>query len=150
MALIPILMLLVVGGLIGWMFSIGYRFGPLLPEEAKMKTVFFKFACIFPLLYMLFIFLGMVGLISSLQQGEEPNLVILGFILPAHLLAMFCMFYMLYFSSKTLKAVELQRKVVFADYAGEFFMMWFFPVGIWILQPRINKIYREQLESTGH
>ena len=39
MALIPILMLLVVGGLIGWMFSIGYRFGPLLPEEAKMKIV---------------------------------------------------------------------------------------------------------------
>jgi hypothetical protein len=30
------------------------------------------------------------------------------------------------------------------DFAGEFFLLWFYPVGIWIVQPKINKM----VEST--
>jgi hypothetical protein len=26
------------------------------------------------------------------------------------------------------------------DYIGEFFLFWFFPIGIWFIQPRINNI----------
>jgi len=56
------------------------------------------------------------------------------------------MFYCLYFISKSLKAVELQRDVTFNDYAGEFFLIWFFPIGIWFIQPRINKLFDETLQ----
>jgi hypothetical protein len=51
------------------------------------------------------------------------------------------MFYILYFVAKTMKSVEMQKTVTFNDYAGEFFLIWFFPIGIWFLQPRINKIF---------
>jgi len=57
---------------------------------------------------------------------------------------LFCMFYCLYFNAKALKAAEWQRPVTFSDFAGEFFMIWFFPVGIWILQPRINKLFENK------
>ena len=46
----------------------------------------------------------------------------------------------MYFVAKTLKTVELQKEVLFSDFAGEFFIVWFFPIGIWIIQPKINKI----------
>ena len=46
---------------------------------------------------------------------------------------------MLYKAAKTIKTVELQKKVTFSDFAGEFFLLWFSPIGIWILQPKINK-----------
>lgn len=42
-------------------------------------------------------------------------------------------------AAKTIKTVELQKKVTFSDFAGEFFLLWFSPIGIWILQPKINK-----------
>jgi hypothetical protein len=60
-------------------------------------------------------------------------------ILPFHLFAMACMLYSFYFCARALKAAEWQRPVTFGDFAGEFFLVWFFPVGIWMLQPRINR-----------
>jgi len=60
---------------------------------------------------------------------------------------MFCIFYCLYFVAKALKSVELQREVTFNDYAGEFFLFWFSPIGVWVLQPRINKLFDN---SAGH
>jgi hypothetical protein len=30
--------------------------------------------------------------------------------------------------------------VKFKDFVGEFFLVWFFPIGVWILQPTINKL----------
>jgi hypothetical protein len=53
---------------------------------------------------------------------------------------MFCIFYALYFNAKALKAVEWQKKVTLSDYVGDFFLIWFFPIGLWFIQPRINNI----------
>ena len=49
-----------------------------------------------------------------------------------------------YFVAKTYKTVELQRQVSFSDFAGEFFMIWFYPIGIWIIQPKLNKIIENE------
>jgi hypothetical protein len=68
-------------------------------------------------------------------------------IVPVHLFSMFCMFYCLYFISKELKAVEWQRPVTFSVYTGEFFLIWFFPIGIWFIQPRINKLSEEGFQD---
>ncbi|MNL47293.1 hypothetical protein D3C87_1700740 [compost metagenome] len=64
-------------------------------------------------------------------------------IIPLHLFSIFCLIYTLYFNAKSLKAVETRKPVTFSDFAGEFFLLWFFPVGVWIIQPRINKIFSE-------
>lgn len=67
---------------------------------------------------------------------------------PLHLFSMFCMFYCLYFVAKTIKTVELQRSVTFSDFVKEFLLAWFFPIGIWILQPRINNMIKQYGDST--
>lgn len=64
-------------------------------------------------------------------------------IIPLHLFAMFCMFYCLYFVSKALKSAELQREALLGDYIIDFILFWFYFVGIWFLQPRINKLFAE-------
>lgn len=53
---------------------------------------------------------------------------------------MFCTVYTMYFAAKTIKLAELQRPVTFTDFADEFFLIWFFPIGIWFVQPRINEL----------
>jgi len=53
---------------------------------------------------------------------------------------MYCIFYLMYKAAKTIKTAEVQKPVSFGDFAGEFFLLWFFPIGIWFLQPKINKL----------
>lgn len=63
-------------------------------------------------------------------------------IVPLHLLSMFGILYSIYFSAKTFKTVELQRNVQFSDFAGEFFLIWFYFIGVWIIQPKINQFLK--------
>ena len=58
-------------------------------------------------------------------------------------LSTFSMFYYLYFVAKTIKIAELQKKLEFVNFASEFFLIWFYPIGIWFIQPKINKIIEE-------
>lgn len=67
--------------------------------------------------------------------------------IPFHLFAMVCMFYDLYFVSKSLVLAETSKPVSFYDYAGPFFLLWFFPLGIWVIQSRINRLYESRMSQ---
>ncbi len=58
--------------------------------------------------------------------------------------------YDLYFVSKSLALAETSRPVSFYDYAGPFFLIWFFPIGIWFTQPRVNRLYAERKKNSNH
>lgn len=137
----PIIMILYMGLFLGWFYSLGTNLHKKLPETVNMNLKKFKIFLLIPTVYMLFISFYMSSLFSNVSTNIEPNPAIFGIIFPLHLFSMFCIFYCLYFISKELKAVEWQKPVTFSDYAGEFFLIWFFPLGIWIIQPRINKLF---------
>jgi hypothetical protein len=145
MEVFPFFMILFIAGLLGWFWSIGVGLQFKVPQEVKMKVKKFKVLLIIPLIYMLFVSV-FIGSLSSgaIEMGQEPNSgfigSMIGIMVPLHLLSMFGIFYCLYFVAKTFKTVELQREVSFSDFAGEFFMLWFFPVGVWILQPKVNQM----------
>ena len=106
----------------------------------KFKTLFF-----IPLIYIfllsIYIAIGANGGLKT-ENGLNKGMIygIAGIFILLHLFSMFGIFYTLYFVSKTFKTIELQRKVEFSDFAGEFLMLWFYPIGIWIIQPKINKM----------
>ncbi len=139
--MMPILMVIYIGLFFGWFYSLGKNLHQKLPASAPMNLTRFKMFLVIPIAYMLFLSIFMFGMMARLTKGAEPNPAIFALIIPLHLFSMFCIFYCLYFNAKAFKAVELQRPVVFGDYAGEFFLLWFFPIGVWILQPRINKLF---------
>ena len=60
-----------------------------------------------------------------------------------HFASMVCILLGLRFAAQTLRSVELGRLAKFSDYATEFFLIWFSPIGFWILQPRLNKLIEE-------
>lgn len=72
---------------------------------------------------------------------------LIALILLFHLFAMFCIFYGLYFVSKSLVLAETGKPASFYDYAGPFFLIWFFPIGIWFTQPRINRLFAERTKA---
>ena len=154
MKFFPIIMILSMGIFFGWFWSIAIGLQKKVPGNIKMKTKKFKIFFFILLVYIFSISLFIGGIFSGIMQnGTEPSggFVggMVGVILPLHLLSMFGIFYSMYFVAKTLKTVELQKEVSFGDFAGEFFMLWFYFVGIWILQPKINKM-AEDISTTAN
>ena len=112
----------------------------------KMKIGRFKIFFLIPTIYILFISFFMAVIFMGMSSGKPSDGMMfgmMGIIIPLHFFSMFCIFHTLYFSAKTLKSVEMQRIATFSDYAGEFFLLWFFPIGIWVIQPRLNKLIEE-------
>jgi len=150
MKFFPLMMLLFMGVLFGWFWSIAIGLQKMVPSGIKMKVGKFKIFFFIPLVYMLLLLVFMSFIFTTYFPSNEflytfafPFLIII----PLHLFSMFCIFYCLYFVAKTLKTVELQREVGFSDFAGEFFLAWFYPIGIWILQPKINRMLEKNTNN---
>lgn len=128
-----------------WYWSIGVGLNSKVPENVKLPNTTFKVFLLLPAIYLFaalaFVF-TMMSRLPELEAGGAPpfNPALITLILPLHFFSIFCIFYCIYFVAKTIKTVELQRKVTFSDFVAEFFLVWFFPIGIWILQPTINKL----------
>lgn len=148
MQIFPLQMIFLMAVLFGWQWSMAVGLQQYIPEEIRLKTVLFKLFLFFPIGYF-FLFIGFFSFsISNLDTA--PNFLAFAFIMPLHLFAMFCMLYNMYFIAKTFKTAELQRKVSFSDFAGEFFLIWFYFIGIWIVQPKVNKIIERAETNTDN
>jgi hypothetical protein len=141
--LFPITMFLYTSFLFGWFWSVGIGLQKFIPQNIGMKIKKFKIFFFIPFIYILLIILFIGTKFYGIYSDFKINEKIIFLIIPLHLFSMFCIFYILYFVSKTIKTVELKRNVTFSDIIGDFFMIWFLPFGIWIIQPRINRIASE-------
>jgi hypothetical protein len=119
---------------LAWFGSMGFFFRSIVKPEFRMGTQLFRFALIYPVVYVPIFFLMVI------PEPGAPAWVIL----PLHLACMACLFYLLYFVSKNLVLAETGKHVSFYEYAGPFFLLWFFPIGIWIIQPKVNRLYAER------
>lgn len=57
------------------------------------------------------------------------------------LLTFLGLFYTFYNVPKSLKSIELNKKSKFLDYIVLSVLLFAFPIGIWFIQPRLNRIY---------
>ncbi len=144
---LPIMLILYIGIFLGWFYSLGINLHKKLPKTVTMNLKTFKLFLLIPAIYSLFFLFYVTSKFSNVLTDLTPNLAILEIIFPLHFFSMFCIFYCLYFISKELKAVEWQKPVTFSDFAGEFFLIWFFPLGVWVIQPRINKIFESHADN---
>ncbi|MCA6075625.1 hypothetical protein [Fulvivirga sedimenti] len=127
---------------LGWLWSIGIGLYPKIPEAIFVNKRRFRHLFIFVSLYMLALIIS-YNLLFVFNANPPLDFFystgLLVFI-PIHLFYVFCLFYLLYYNAKTIRSIELNKEAKWSDFTGEFILLWFWPVGIWILQPRINRI----------
>jgi hypothetical protein len=147
MKIMPIVMIIFLLVFLGWFYSIAIGLQKLIPEEIRLNITKFKIFLFIPLVYIAILSLKMgLGFESIINETSDESIgLFMGIIVPLHLFSMFCLFYCLYFVAKTFKTSETQKKVTFSDFAGEFFLIWFFPIGIWIVQPKINQMIKNKI-----
>ena len=137
-----IVMLIYIVFLFGWYWSVAIGLKDRLPKELELKHQRFKLFFFSPLIYFCFLGFFMSYFLSLAQNNMEPSFGLLFpmilILILLHFYSIFCMIFIMYFTAKTIKSVELQREAHFSDYILYFFLIWFFPVGVWILQPKIN------------
>jgi len=102
--------------ILGWLYSVGVAANRKLP--IKLQKTFSIF------------------LPSMLEQPQEPP----AWFFIMHLAAMFGIFYGLWFTAKQFVTLQKNSEVGFSEYIRTLFLFWFSPIGVWFLQPKINKL----------
>ncbi|MEP2279525.1 hypothetical protein [Maribacter sp.] len=145
----PYIMILYIVIFFGWFWSMAIGLQKNIPSEITMKVQKFKILFFIPLIYIILLLVFMGGLFSGISTNSFSLIgwPLYIFVL-LHLFSMFCIFYSMYFVAKTIKTAELKRKVKFGDFAGEFFLLWFYFIGIWIIQPKVNTLYKNANTTT--
>jgi len=125
-----------------WLLSIGEMLDSAVPSPLKIRIGLFRFAVTFPPLYLPVFATFFIGINARLSVGLIVASYAVVFFLSVF--AMFCQVYSWYFVSKCLALAERSRQVTFSEYQAYILGLWFFPVGIWFIQPRINRLYTSQ------
>ena len=129
-----------------WYWAVVIALRPYLHLNTKLRLKPFYYCFFTPILLFGFYSIQEFLITTQIQQlsstETQPNLpTIQSFImLIGHLITVFCLIYTWRFTAKMLQSVELQREAVYAEYSSDFFLIWFFPLGVWSIQPRINRI----------
>jgi hypothetical protein len=122
-----------------WFWAMGTFLDSILQPGQRLGMRIFRLALIYPAVYL--------PIFMAFFLSLSVNPWLFAVIFPLHVLAMSSMFYLLYFVSKSLVLAEKGKASSFYDYAGPFFLLWFFPIGIWFTQPRINRLYAERMNA---
>lgn len=124
-----------------WLWALATGFQHRIPHELSMSINKFKLAFFFTFFYTIAFCGAMIYFVSDFPAHlNVTSAWFFCLIIPFHLLAMFCSVYCVYFTAKSVKLAELKSPVKFDDYAAEFFLLLFSIIGVWILQPRINRL----------
>jgi hypothetical protein len=121
--------------LLAWLGSLGLFLQSVKRLELRMRTKLFSISVGAAALYALAFVPSRVFNGSTLKASVET-------LSPLWLVSVL---YILIFVSKSLLTAEKQIPVTFAQYLGLFFLLWFFPVGVWFIQPKINRLFRDRI-----
>ncbi|MBR4713376.1 MAG: hypothetical protein IKP27_06850 [Paludibacteraceae bacterium] len=130
-----------------------------VPTQLKINLKIPRLSIILP-----FAYLCLSGIISLFVNGLEPldlntmesvsgKWIIFATLIslisiPFNLFLILCGLYSLYIVVKLLVTAEKQRESKFDDIIAELVLLFIYPIGVWIIQPRINKLFeQENLES---
>ena len=109
-----------------WIYSIGVLVYEKYSSFLTIPLIRFKVCLTYDFIYSVFFIYGIIPF---------------DYLIPFHLIAFACKIYALYFVSKLIVIVERKSDVKFQNYLGTIIAVWFYFIGIWFLQPRINKIF---------
>jgi hypothetical protein len=118
----------------GWMWTIANELHKLLPVGQKFTIWGFRTAFLLALILLVFVFWATQ---NETFMARDYFLILLFVGVPIYL---GLMIYVVLFAAKTLKTIELGRLAKIDEYAGEAFLIWMVPLGVWFIQPRLNRL----------
>ncbi|MEO9533966.1 MAG: hypothetical protein ABJG68_03140 [Crocinitomicaceae bacterium] len=152
-AFMPIMMAIILYIQMGWQYGLIFKLIGKLSEKPSFPYKRIKAFFFIPIIYFVLLFIIMGSFFATAISGDfRPSSGFFGLIalfVPLHFFSIFCMFHTMYWAAKSVKTVEMRKEVTFNDFAGEFFLIWFYPIGVWILQPKVNKLWAGEIKQSS-
>ncbi len=123
-----------------WLHTLGATLGRVTQKVVRPHMAFFSFNIVYSLVFLLGFAFLLAEIFRRGSVGEEFSLV-LGLAIPAQLYAAFAIYHSVYYVARRLTIVELQRKASVGEVLQNFVLMFFFPIGVWITQPKIRGLF---------
>jgi hypothetical protein len=128
---------------IGWVYSIGSAMHNVIPKHLRPNISYFNFCClilVFAVL-LLSVYVDYIGQDYTDDQfwWIEASIVCL----------MGIGFYIFSFAAKMLESAIEGRIVGFSDSIKAFFCFWFFPWGLWHIQPAVQRVLAKYESKTN-
>jgi hypothetical protein len=122
-----------------WPLLVGHELQNYLPNKVELNYTFF----------MINGFLIILGIVSAaiITGGGTWHFEGLAALPVFYLL--FAWFYVFSFPGRTMRSIENKREAGLSESIGDFFLTFFLPIGIWFLQPRLNKIIGTEKNTNG-
>jgi hypothetical protein len=136
MLFVPVAIIFFLIGTLGWTWSIIRCLSHRIPEAVRFKStiynmLFFSVTLFFVLIMLKYILIP-IGSFDFYLPGK--TFLNIGFIIWGMII------WLIRLAAKTIKTIEIGRNAKFNEYAVEFFLILFPFIGVWIIQPRINKL----------
>lgn len=121
-----------------WMFSIIYQLDKRRNfKRTKAGLGFLYFVAFYPIIYAIIFILFMVILLFS------NNVDVFYIIIPFHILAMICSLIIMIICSTSLTRFQKFKQIKRESGFVNFILLAYFIVGVWIIQPNLNKYIEE-------
>ena len=145
--LIPLAALAIISYLT-WFWVTGSFLGAISDRTNTMGNRLFRVSIVcLALWFALAITIFRAGLFGNLTAIRIPVFAVTLLFLPLHFIAILCIPFVLYFWCKHLLLAELRDSADFFQYLELIFLLSFFFVGVWNIQPRINRLYSQRIQS---
>ena len=113
-----------------WYFAVGLELTEHLPPRVELpRTLFIVNA---------FVLIISMVIIVAVFNGQFSGNGLLGFLWIAYL--MYAMLQFMFYPGKALRTVEQGTEATFGQYFKYVLQMIFWPIGIWWIQPKLNKV----------
>jgi hypothetical protein len=123
-----------------WFWVVGSNLFRESNASHKLELLMFKVSLFIPVLMILFASI-VVG--SYFITPDKLSYISIDIIINRlQMLYVFSFIYCAYFVAKYLKSVENNKISQFGESVPEFLLLWIFPIGIFSIQNRINKIFK--------
>lgn len=122
--------------LLVWFWSMGTFLAGLSQARFHLSKRMFHIALIFTPVESSF----------SFWYGATTNGVPFSVAFVLQAFGVFCFWYLFYFLARSLVMAEMEAIPIFEQYVGTLFALLFFVIGIWFIQPRVNRLYENARE----
>ena len=113
-----------------WYFAVGLELTEHLPPKIELPRKLFIINA--------FVLIISALIIVAVFNGQFSSNGLLGFLWIAYLI--FAFFQFMFYPGKVLRTIEQGTEASFSEYFGYFILIIFWPIGIWWIQPKLNKI----------
>jgi hypothetical protein len=124
--------------LFSWMLSVGIWSNRQLDPSRQRSPLLFSAGLVLPIVYLL---AYIILVVPELTSGDpvKPKL----WMFPLHMLSLTGIFYGIWYTAGQLKTLLESKDADYMIFSNTFFMLFVFPLGVWLIQPGVNQLYYE-------